>query len=96
MESEDFSLRIENSDMFLNQDISIGKQLLANVAEYKKRVKQNSQGAEELKAKLPHGILGQTWNSARYPNVWKYIQGLLFDYQLSDGLMGTSFKYNRF
>jgi len=96
LESDEFNLRIQNSDMFLNQDVSIGSELMARLGEYKKAVKNGDEKAEVLKATLPHGILGQSWNSATYANRWKHIEGQLFDYQVADGLMGEEFKFNKF
>lgn len=95
--SEEFNMRIQNSDMFVNQDVSIGRSLMTQIAEFKLAARgTNSTAAVELETKLPHGILGQTWQLKTYQNRWKYIQGQLYDYMLSDGVMGTDFKYNRF
>jgi hypothetical protein len=97
IDSEEFSIRIQNSDLFLNQDVSIGSGLMKQIAAYKSVVKSgDAAAAEELLAKLPHGILGQTWNAKTYSNRWKHIEGQLFDYQVNDGIMGTDFKFNRF
>jgi len=96
LESEEYNVRIQNSDMFLNQDVSIGSGLMSQIAAYKKAMKNGDANAEELKAALPHGILGQSWNTATYANRWKHIEGQLFDYQVSDGLLGEEFKYNKF
>jgi hypothetical protein len=97
MESDEFSIRVQNSDNFLNQDISIGTGLEAKIAMYKRAVKSGEESkASELKSLLPHGVLGQTWNTVTYNNRWRHIEGHLFDYTLSDGLMGKEFKYNRF
>jgi len=87
---------VQNSDFFLNQDVSIGSGLMRQLAQYKQAVKAGAANAEELKAALPHGVLGQTWNTAVYNNRWKHIEGHLFDYQLADGVFGTEFKFNKF
>jgi len=97
IESEEFSIRIQNSDLFLNQEVSIGSGLMKHISAYKSTIKSGDvAAAAELLAKLPHGILGQTWSGKTYNNRWKYIEGQLFDYQVNDGVMGTDFKYNRF
>jgi len=97
VESEEFSIRIQNSDLFLNQEVSIGSGLMKQISAYKAVVKSGDAAtAEELLAKLPHGILGQTWNAKTYSNRWKHIEGQLFDYQVNDGITGTDFKFNRF
>jgi len=96
LESAEYNLRIQNSDMFLNQDVSIGTGLMSQIAAYKKAIKNGDANAAELKAALPHGILGQSWNTATYDNRWKHIEGQLFDYQVADGLMGEEFRYNKF
>jgi hypothetical protein len=97
IDSEEFSIRVQNSDLFLNQDVSIGAGLMKQISAYKSVVKSGDvAAAEELLAKLPHGILGQTWNVKTYNNRWKHIEGQLFDYQVNDGIMGTDFRFNRF
>jgi len=96
VESSEFNLRISNSDMFLNQDVSIGSELMARISQYKRLVKSGDvDGAAAIEAKLPHGILGQTWSPEVYANRWKHIDGQLFDYQL-DSLNSTSFKFSKF
>jgi len=93
----EFAIKIANSDMFLNQDVSINNSLLAQVQRFKQAKKaQNTTSIEELTAALPHGLLGQTWQYQTYNNRWKFIEGTLFEYALSDGLLGSDFKYNRF
>jgi len=82
--------------MFLNQDVSIGQDLLNQIRLFKQAAKKDSKAAQELQQSMPHGILGQTWSTQTYPNRWKHIQGQLFDYQIMDGLEGKEFKYNRF
>ena len=95
VESDEFSLRIVNSDNFLNQDVSIGRSLQMKIGEYKQAVKSHHTAKiTELEATLPHGILGQTWSTRTYPNRWKFIAGQLFDY-VEDGLFTTSSKYSR-
>jgi len=96
LESDEFNVRIQNSDKFLNQDVSIGSGLMTQIAAYKRAVKSNAANIGELKAALPHGILGQSWSTRTYSNRWKHIEGQLFDYEVADGLMGNEFKYNRF
>jgi len=49
-----------------------------------------------LAQRLPHGLLGQTWNPETYPNRWVHIEGQLFDYQIEDELLGHNFAYTRF
>ena len=96
IESGEFSIRMQNSDHFINQDVSIGSSLMQLIAQHKQAVKQgDSEEAARLAALLPHGVLGQSWQSGTYANRWKYIQGQLFDYVESE-LLGSSFKYNRF
>jgi len=95
-ESDQFNVRIQNSDYFLNQDVSIGSGLLAQIGAYKQAAKAGAANAAELKAALPHGVLGQTWSTQMYANRWKHIEGQLFDYEVADGVMGEEFKYNRF
>jgi len=95
--SPEFSIRIANSDMFLNQDVAINNRLLSQVQRFKQAKKsKNVTAMTELSSALPHGLLGQTWQYQTYNNRWKYIEGTLFEYALADGLMGTDFKYNRF
>jgi len=97
LESDEFNIKVSNSDMFLNQEVSIGSGLLSRIAEYKKAIKSgNDARASEIIETLPHGILGQTWNTATYSNRWKHIQGQLYDYVINDGILGTEFKYNKF
>jgi len=97
LESDEFNIKVSNSDMFLNQEVSIGSGLLSRIAEYKKAIKSgNDARANEIIETLPHGILGQTWNTATYNNRWKHIQGQLYDYVINDGILGTEFKYNKF
>jgi len=97
LESEEFNIKVSNSDRFLNQEVSIGSGLLAKIAEYKKAFKSGDDvGVAEIISTLPHGILGQTWNTLTYNNRWKHIQGQLFEYVINDGLVGTEFKYNKF
>jgi len=95
MESDEFNFRIQNSDMFLNQDVSISTGLMKSIQAYKSAVKTgNIDLAEEIKSKLPHGILGQTWNGATYDNRWAHIEGHLFDYTVDD-LLSSKWKYSR-
>jgi len=98
LSSTEFNIRVQNSDMFLNQDVSIGTGLMHQVAFYKQAEKRAADAAqlEELRNALPHGILGQTWSPKTYSNRWKHIEGHLFDYAVSDGVMGEEFKYNKF
>jgi len=96
LESTEYNVRIQNSDMFLNQDVSIGTGLMAQIAAYRKALKNGDANAADLKAALPHGILGQSWNPTTYDNRWKHIEGQLFDYQVADGLMGEEFRFNKF
>jgi len=93
LESNDFNIRIANSDYFLNQDVTIGSDLMHQISEYKRAIKQHTAGGKEL---LPHGLLGQTWDNIIYQTRWKYIEGHIFDYVVVDGITGTDFKYNRF
>lgn len=96
LESEEFNIKVSNSDMFLNQQVSIGFALMNKISQYKSAVKNgDSARVDELLETLPHGILGQTWNTKTYNNRWKHIQGQLFDY-VTDGVLGTDFKYNKF
>jgi len=96
-ESDEFNIRVQNSDNFLNQDVSIGSGLLSSISQYRSASKNGDlELAEKLKHVLPHGILGQTWSTETYTNRWKHIQGQLFDYIMNDGLRGKLFKYNRF
>jgi len=96
VEAPEFSMKLSNSDMFINQDVSINSSLMKDIQEFKHTSKSQHGGLDELKSKLPHGLLGQTWQSKTYANRWKYIEGTLFEYSVSDGLTGTQFKYNRF
>jgi len=95
LESDEFNIRIQNSDMFLNQDVSISNGLMKSVLDYKAAVKTgNTKLADQLKAKLPHGILGQTWNPVTYKNRWVHIEGQLFDYTV-DQLLSSKWKYSK-
>lgn len=94
--SPEFVLRIQNSDRFLNQDVSLGDGLMKQISAYKVAEKTNDPEAAIKVKSLPHGLLGQTWRQMEYQNRWKYIEGQLFDYLLADGLMGKEFMYNRF
>jgi len=81
---------------FLNQDVSISSGLMKEIMLFKSASKSgNATAAAEIEAKLPHGILGQTWSDRTYNNRWKHINGQLFDYQL-DTLESTDFKFTRF
>jgi len=92
VDTPEYTMRIQNSDHFLNQDISIGSALAKRIVEYKKAAKNGTGSTESL----PHGILGQTWNTAVYNNRWKHIEGQLYSYLVADGLLGTEFEFNRF
>jgi len=94
IESPEFSMKLSNSDMFINQDVAINNSLMKQIQEFKQSSKSGS--APELLVKLPHGLLGQTWQRKTYNNRWKYIEGTLFEYSVNDGVTGTQFKYNRF
>jgi len=95
--SPEFSMKLSNSDMFINQDISINNSLLSQIQRFKQASKSgNSTTAEELESVLPHGLLGQTWQYKTYSNRWKFIEGTLFEYATADGVLGVDFKYNRF
>jgi len=97
VETPEFSLKLANSDMFLNEDIVVNLPLAQKIQAYKQAVKRNdSTSSAQLAAALPHGLLGQTWEYKTYPNRWKFIQGQLFDYTLADGIFGSAFAYNRF
>lgn len=91
--SPEFSLRLTNSDMFLNEDISVNTPLVEKIQAFKHASKRNDTSELDF---LPHGLLGQTWQYKTFPNRWKYIQGQLFDYVVSDGLFGSIFNFNRF
>jgi len=44
-----------------------------------------------------HGLLGQTWSSARYQSTLKVIEGEVDDYVLADDdIFGTDFPFNQF
>jgi len=44
-----------------------------------------------------HGLLGQTWRAATYPNAVKYVQGAVDDYVIRDkDIFGDNFLYNQF
>jgi len=44
-----------------------------------------------------HGLLGQTWRTATYPNAVKYIQGAVDDYVVREkDIFGDNFLYNQF
>jgi len=92
LDSPEYNMRIQNSDNFLNQDVSIGTTLMKQIVEYKKAVKNGAGSTDSL----PHGLLGQTWNTAVYSNRWKHIEGQLFSYVVADGIFGTDFDFNRF
>lgn len=96
VESDQFNLAIQNSDYFLNQDVTIGNGLRQQIVEFKQAEDRDPISAEKLLASLPHGILGQTWRRQTYANRWKFIEGHLFDYVSADGLMGDAVKFNRF
>jgi len=88
----EFSFRMVNSDMFLNEDVSINEPLMNQILSFKRAAKSGTANVDAL----PHGLLGQSWQSKTYANRWKYIEGSLFDYAVADGVFGTQFKYNRF
>lgn len=96
LESDEFNIEVQNSDHFLNQDVSLGVASMKNIKQYKALLKTNETAAEEMEPILPHGILGQTWGSRVHNNRWKHIEGQLYDYLLTDGIMGDAFKYNKF
>lgn len=51
-------------------------------------------GTPEMRS---HGLLGQTWNDATYPNAVKHIAGQVDDYAIRDGdIFGDSFVFNAF
>ncbi len=44
-----------------------------------------------------HGLLGQTWSSARHQSTLRVIEGEVDDYALmDDGVFGTDFLYSRY
>jgi hypothetical protein len=44
-----------------------------------------------------HGLLGQTWREATYPNAVKYVQGKVDDYVIRDqDIFGDNFLFNAF
>ena len=104
--TRDYTIRLENSDMFINQQVSIQSHL----AEAIKAVKSSSDSLAAAAAtataaqSLPHGILGQTWRMMTYSNRWKFIEGDLMDYVISDestasgheSIMSTPAMHNRF
>lgn len=92
VDTPEYSMRVQNSDHFLNQDVSISSSLLQRIVDDKRASKIGVGSTRSL----PHGLLGQTWNSVTYNNRWKHIEGQLFSYMVSDGLFGTEFEYNRF
>lgn len=101
LEGGDFNIRFQNSDHFLNQDISIGTDMASTIQQYKVGQKRANLGLFEnstptTTSLLPHGILGQTWNNQVYANRWKHIEGQLDEYLVADGLIGTRHKYNKF
>ena len=92
-----FLVQLDNSHFFLNQQVAMQPALNKAVQELKAaaaREKRTLTAAET--AELPHGLLGQTWSEKRYANQWRHIQGHVADYQLSDGLLGHAFVYNRY
>lgn len=97
--TRDFTLQLQNSDMFINQQISINKPLQKQVEQFQQQLAAKGAASAEVDsmiASLPHGILGQTWRRASYPNRWVYIEGQLFDYIVSGGLDAKPAKFNRF
>jgi len=51
----------------------------------------------DSRALRSHGLLGQTWRSATYPNAIKYIQGTVDDYVIRDNdIFGDNFVFNAF
>jgi len=95
IESNELNIKLSNSDYFINQDVSIGNGLLSDIAGHKNMKRTNQTRADELELDLPHGLLGQTWQSKVHNNRWRFIAGHLYDY-IVDGLTGREFKYNRF
>jgi hypothetical protein len=93
--SSDFDFVLQNSDMFINQMVSLGPNMMSKISQYKLAVKTGA-NTESALLQLPHGLLGQTWEFATYDNRWKYIAGNLFDYIQSEGIFGTSGPYNKF
>jgi len=87
-------MRIQNSDMFLNQDVAIAQSLMKQINQHKRNMRENPEMASS--STLPHGLLGQTWSSKTYANRWKHIEGQLFSYVVNDGLFGSDFEFNRF
>ena len=58
--SSEFNIRVSNSDMFLNQDVTIAEGLMRKIHAFKAATKAcNHTAADEIEAILPHGILGQ-------------------------------------
>ena len=44
-----------------------------------------------------HGLLGQTWKEATYPNAVKFVQGAVDDYVIRDGdIFGDNFVFNQY
>jgi hypothetical protein len=83
VESNLFNVVVQNSDMFVNLDVSLLKNF-----------NSNSNSVDD--PMMPHGLLGQTWATKQYNNKWKFIQGDLMQYVVQDGLFGIDFAYNRF
>jgi len=74
VQTGDFTFTVDNSDLFLNQAVSV------NVP---------------LSRLTSHGLLGQTHTSKVYSNQWKYIEGDVDNYAVSD-LFASDFVYNQF
>jgi hypothetical protein len=51
----------------------------------------------ELASVRAHGMLGQTWRTATYPNSIKYIEGTVDDYTVRSGdIFGDEFVFNMY
>lgn len=84
IQSRDYKMRLQNSDYFLNQQVSMRPALVQQLSRYDQaKSRDRVSHVNRLLRRLPHGILGQTWSSNKYDNKWKFIEGDVSEYLVS-------------
>jgi hypothetical protein len=90
----EYTLRLDNSDLFLNSMLSQSKALLSTL-----RLHTHRHAISTGRLTLPHGLIGQSWTNEGRLDKGKGalpIQGEIDDYVVEDGMWGVGFVYNRY
>ena len=89
----EFLLRLDNSDRFLNLGLAMTPQLAQRAMDVQGM--EEGEGREEAMAAMPHGLLGQTWSSARHQSPLRVVEGDIDDYRVRDSA-DAAFPFTRF